>query len=60
MSYDNLSTEDNAYICAMVLYLEPTSFTKVKRFDEWLKAINEELHTLEKTNTWSIFYFSTW
>lgn len=60
MLYDYLYTEDNAYICAIVFYLEPTSFTKVKRFDEWLKAINEELHALEKTNTWSMCYFSTW
>lgn len=54
MSYESLSDEYKTYICDVALYLEPTSFTQAKHFDEWLKAMNEELLALESTNTWTV------
>lgn len=37
------------YICAVAVHPEPTSFAQAKRFDEWLKAMNEE-----STDTWTV------
>lgn len=54
MSYDSLSDDYKAYICAIALIPEPTSFTQAKRFDEWLQAMNEELVALESTGTWTV------
>lgn len=54
MSYEKLSYEYRAYICVIALHPEPTSFTQAKFFDEWIKAMNEELLALESTDTWSI------
>lgn len=54
MSYDSLSDDYKAYICAIALIPEPTSFTQAKRFDEWLQAMNEELIALESTGTWTV------
>lgn len=36
------------------MYPEPMSFTQAKRFDEWLKAMNEELIALEGNDTWNV------
>ena len=60
MSFESLSDEYKKYICAVAIYPEPTSFTQAKRFDEWLKAMNEELIALESTNTWSICSLPLW
>ena len=54
MSYTKLTEEYKAYICAVTQFAEPTSFRQAKKFDEWIKAMNEELIALESTNTWSI------
>lgn len=54
MSFESLSEDYKAYICAVAHYPEPTSFTQAKKFDEWLTAMNEELIALESTDTWSI------
>uniref|UniRef100_A0A1J3JNZ9 Retrovirus-related Pol polyprotein from transposon TNT 1-94 n=1 Tax=Noccaea caerulescens TaxID=107243 RepID=A0A1J3JNZ9_NOCCA len=54
MSYEKLCDEYKAYICVVPLHPEPTSFTQAKKFDEWLKAMNEELFALESTGTWMI------
>ena len=51
---DKLSEGYKAYICAISLQPEPSSFTQAKKFDEWLKAMNEELLALESTHTWDI------
>ena len=54
MSFESLSEDYKAYICAVSHYPEPTNFTQPKKFDEWLTAMNEELIALEITDTWSI------
>lgn len=33
---------------------EPSSFAQAKKFDEWIKAMNEELIALESTDTWEV------
>lgn len=54
MSYGKLSEQYKAYICAVTQHSEPTSFHQAKKFDEWIKAMNEELTALESTCTWYI------
>lgn len=54
MSYAQLSSEYKAYICAINIHPEPTSFSQAKKFDEWIKAMNEELIALENSHTWDI------
>lgn len=54
MSYEKLSVEYKAYICTITQYPEPTSFNQANKFDEWIKAMNEELMALENTQTWLI------
>lgn len=54
LSYDKLSEGYKAYICSVNLHAEPSSFTQAKKFDEWLKAMNEELIALESTDTWEV------
>lgn len=54
VSLDKLSEGYKAYICAISLQPEPSSFTQTKKFYEWLKAMNEELLALESTHTWDI------
>lgn len=54
MSYDKLSEDYKAYICAINLHPEPTSLNQAKNFEEWIQAMNEELIALENTNTWYI------
>lgn len=54
LSYNQLSDGYKACVCSVSLLLEPSSFTQAKKFDEWIKAINEELITLEANDTWEI------
>ena len=54
LSLKKLSKGYKSYICAITLHPEPTLFTQAKKFDEWLKAMNEELIALENTKTWEI------
>lgn len=54
MSLESLSDEYKNYICAVAMYPEPTNFAQAKRFDEWLKAMNEELKALESNDTWTV------
>lgn len=54
LSYGKLSEGYKAYICSVNLHAEPSSFTQAKKFDEWLKAMNEELIALESTYTWEV------
>lgn len=54
MSYNQLTADYKAYICAVTQFAEPTTFKQAKRFDEWIQAMNEELLALESTHTWSI------
>ncbi|KAG7597976.1 Retrotransposon Copia-like N-terminal [Arabidopsis suecica] len=54
MSYERLTDDYKAYICAVTQFAEPSSFHQAKKFDEWVKAMNEELIALESTHTWSI------
>lgn len=54
LSYNQLSDGYKAYICSVSLFPEPSSFTQAKKFDEWIKAMNEELLALEANDTWEI------
>lgn len=54
ISYAKLSEGYESYICALAQHVEPSSFTQAKKFDEWLKAMNEELLALERNDTWTI------
>ena len=54
ISFAKLSEGYENYICALSKHIEPASFTQAKRFDEWIKAMNEELIALESTDTWKI------
>lgn len=54
ISYAKLSEGYESYICALAQHVEPASFAQAKKFDVWLKAMNEELLALESTNTWTI------
>ena len=53
LSYAKLTKGYKAYVCAVTKHVEPTSFNQAKKFDEWIKAMNEELIALESTNTWT-------
>lgn len=53
--FKKISKTYKSYICAIALNPEPTSFTQGKKFDEWLKVMNEELIALENTQTYDIF-----
>lgn len=54
LSYAKLTKGYKAYVCAVTKHVEPISFNQAKKFDEWIKAMNEELIALESTNTWTI------
>ena len=54
LSYEKLTEGYKAYVCAVTKHVEPTSFNQAKKFDEWIKAMNEELIALESTNTWTV------
>jgi len=38
--------------------MEPTTYQEVAQIEEWRKAMNEELTTLERNKTWTIVNFS--
>lgn len=54
VTYERLSDEYKHYICAVTNFSEPTTFNQAKKFDEWIKAMNEDLLALKSTHTWSI------
>lgn len=54
LSYEKLTKGYRDYICVVTKHVEPTSFNQAKKFDEWIKAMNEELIALESNDTWSI------
>lgn len=54
VSYERLTEDYKAYICAVTKFSEPSAFNQAKKFDEWLQAMNEELIALESTHTWDI------
>lgn len=54
LSYEKLTECYKAYVCAVTKHVEPTSFNQAKKFDEWIKAMNEELIALESTYTWEV------
>lgn len=54
LSYNQLSEGYRSYICSISLHPEPASFVQAKKFEEWIKEMNEELIALEGNNTWDI------
>ena len=34
--------------------MEPNNFIESNKNDEWIKAMNEELHQIEKKETWEL------
>lgn len=56
-SYDKLFETYKNYICSIMHNPEPSSFAQAKKFDEGIKAMNEELIALESTDTWEVYLF---
>lgn len=54
VSYEKLSATYKNYICSVMHHPEQSSFAQAKKFDEWIKAMNEELIALESTDTWEV------
>lgn len=54
VSYDKLFETYTNYICSIMHHHEPSSLAQAKKFDEWIKAMNEELIALESTDTWEV------
>ena len=54
LSYEKLTKGYRDYVCAVTKHVEPTSFNQAKKFDKWIKAMNEELIALESNDTWSV------
>lgn len=55
VSFEKLTEDYKAYICAVKKFTGPYTFNQAKKFDEWIQAMNEELFALESTHTWSIY-----
>ena len=34
---------------------EPKNFAEANKYDDWIKAMNEELDKMEKNQTWELF-----
>jgi hypothetical protein len=48
ISYKNISKEHCAFVNVISTTKEPTTFEEAKRDPKWCKAMEEELHALEK------------
>ena len=54
ISYENVSNEHYAFIAAMSKIEEPTNYEVARNDPKWCKAMEEELHALEKNATWKL------
>jgi transposase InsO family protein len=54
ISYSNITNDHYAYLNALSQTEEPKNYEMAKLDLRWHKAMNEELHALEKNQTWEI------
>jgi hypothetical protein len=52
ISYKNISKEHYAFVNVISTMAEPATFEEAKQDPKWCKAMDEELHDLEKNQTW--------
>ena len=52
ISYDSFTPKHRACLSAIHSYVEPKNFEEAKKNDEWLKAMECELSTLNRAKTW--------
>ena len=51
---NNFSTRHYAFLAAITVRVEPTSFVEVVREPRWREAMKSEFQALENNNTWTI------
>jgi hypothetical protein len=39
---------------ALLSLIEPKTFSNASKYEEWIKAMNEELDQIEKNQTWEL------
>lgn len=54
LSYDKFQFPYCHYLLSYSLETEPKTFQQAMASDQWKRAVNEELHDMELTKTWSI------
>ena len=54
ISYPNVSKEHYGFITSLSKIYEPTSYEIAQSDPKWCKAMDEELHALEKNQTWEL------
>ena len=52
ISYDRLSSSHHSFVVSIFSNVEPKSYTKVVKYDCWVKAMQQELTALELNHTW--------
>lgn len=58
MTYSSLSSQQKAFTLAISAETEPKSYKDAALSKEWTEAMNNELHALEVSNTWSVVPFT--
>jgi hypothetical protein len=38
----------------MISLIEPKKFAKTRKYEDWIKAMNEEFYQIEKNQTWEL------
>ncbi|CAN1170498.1 Retrovirus-related Pol polyprotein from transposon TNT 1-94 [Linum perenne] len=54
VSYDNLSTPHQGFITTLDSVMVPKTIEEAMKSASWKKAVMEELHALEKNETWEV------
>lgn len=54
LSYDRLSPAHRAFIAALTMHREPTSFSQAVLDPKWRKAMQDEICALHTNRTWSL------
>ncbi|XP_062113694.1 uncharacterized protein LOC133824738 [Humulus lupulus] len=57
LSYDRLSDHFWAAILSAHMVVEPSRYKQASNIPEWQQAMNDELHALDRNNTWEIVSF---
>ena len=59
LSYNLLSSNHKAFVCAISSHFEPTTYSQVAKVPEWNEAMIVELKALESNGTWTLTTFLT-